>query len=371
MCFAVDSPPRRRLVRLPLTGQLSTIGIAAIGLLGVTGQSDNARLAAGSNLDWIALALALALAFGSIIAVHLLVRLWVYRRLKVEVRRVHCYLFGALPELVDDSASPRTESLAGLAGLACLAGSAAIAAAIFALTQHAADAPRLGGQILAVGALSLLAIQTMPAAALDGGRLFRALVWYLTDSPLTGLRAAVLYGRIVTMGLISGGLVLMAFDWALPYWGLLAIGAGWQIATASRGAVRQVDWQRVSRRRTLAELGTIPARRLHASLTIDAALVRLIDAGGDRICLVVDEAGNVTGVVGLGQVRGIPRHTWHEVHLGEIMAPVDTLPILDAGHSIYEAVSVIEMAGALALRVAADGAVIAIIGRDRLTSARR
>ncbi|MDQ3043718.1 MAG: hypothetical protein M3R06_01015 [Chloroflexota bacterium] len=364
-------PAPRRVVSVPLTGSLSTVGIAAIGILGVTGQSDNARLAAGSNLDWITVAATVALGYTAILTLHLLVRLWVYHLLRVEVRRVRFYLFGAVPELVDDSATPRTETLVGLAGLASLACMAVVAAALFALTRQAADTLRLGSQILAVGATSLLAIQAMPAAALDGGRVFRALVWYLTDSPLTGLRAAVLYGRIVAAGLICGGLALMTLDDALPYWGLLAIGTGWRIATASHGAVRQVDWQRATRQRTLAELSVFSTRRILASLTIDEALERLIDPGDDRSCLVVDENNAVIGVISLEQVRGIPRRAWSEVRLETIMVSIDALPRLDAASSVFDAIEVVESADALALRVETEGALVTVIGRDRLTSARR
>jgi hypothetical protein len=339
---------RRLYARL---GTVLVVGIACVGAVVVEG---------GGAAGWIG-GVATALAVGGAFLVHLSAQDWACDRVGTPVRRAHLAVFGGVPDTLDDAGTPRAEALVGLAGLGAVVALAAVAALCDLLTRDAAAAVRDPVHAAAVALAGIAVVQAMPALPLDGGRLFRGLVWYLTDSPVAGARAAALYAHLVAAGLIVFGAIAFAFDGALPYWGLWAVIAGWQLGGEARAGVSRLRWQRLARATPLGDV-TLPALSLPAARTIEEALDPLIAAGGDAPFLVDDADGRPAGVLRLANLRGCPRAEWDRRPVAEVMTSLGALPRLDVDRSCFDALVLLDdLEGG---RAALPGAPVVLVERD-------
>ena len=106
---------------------------------------------------------------------------------------------------------------------------------------------------LANGALAL--VNLIPGYPLDGGRLLRALVWYLSDDLVVGTRVAAFYGQIVLVVGLFGGFVMLAAGQPYSVWGAWLTLAVWAVSGAARDGVARVIWREAGRRVSVEEAG--------------------------------------------------------------------------------------------------------------------
>ncbi|MGH2604119.1 MAG: hypothetical protein ACRDJ9_32625, partial [Dehalococcoidia bacterium] len=237
MLLPIDPLLRFRLLGMSLAVRVSCLVILALVTGGVLARIDGGLDDRASRLSWgVATAVCSVFLLFTLIG-HEAIRHQAAGRLGVTERRIDLYLFGGSPEIIDDTASPKTEMLAGIAGFVALALVAGICAALALATRGTSVQLHLPAKTLALAVGALALVQLSPALPLDGGRVFRAFVWYLADSPAAGVKAAALYAQLLAAALIGGGLILLSATGAFPFWGAGAAVIGLQLGTASRLAV--------------------------------------------------------------------------------------------------------------------------------------
>jgi hypothetical protein len=299
-----------------------------------------------------------------VLAVHETVRVMTYRRSGVVVRGLDFSLFGGSPSLLDRTASPRREVMAGSAGIAVLAlftGLALIAAHI-ARSVATQDLTKL----VAIAVASFAIVQTMPALPLDGGRLLRGLVWFLTDDPVLGSRGVAIYGHVVSAGLIVAGLLMMAGSDVLPFWGFGAVVAGLQLIACSVSSMRDTLWQQLGGEVSLAEAGLPIPGRVSADAQIEQVVDALIGEGDRSALLVVDAAGMPAGMIRLTNLQRVRRSDWASHSAGEVMTPLSELPLLPPEMSALDALFELDQYGTRLAVVGPEGGPTYLISRESL-----
>ncbi|MBX6342070.1 MAG: site-2 protease family protein, partial [Thermomicrobiaceae bacterium] len=144
------------------------------------------------------------------------------------------YPFGSAGVGFKTPSTPGHEIATALAGpVVSLAVTGATGLAYLALQRAAPMAATTVGWIALVN-LGLAAINLLPGYPLDGGRVFRAMVWYLHDDYLTGTRAAVGYAEIISLMGIAGAVFLLGQDSPYPLVGLWALLLAWALNRSSR-----------------------------------------------------------------------------------------------------------------------------------------
>lgn len=154
----------------------------------------------------------------------------------------------------------------------------------------------------------------LPGLPLDGGRVFKAVVWQLTGREQTGTRIAAWIGRAAAVGVVLLTVWILDFDsddWVVD----VAIGGlvAWFLWDGSGRALRQSTYAaRLGRLsvRSLLEPGVPPADAPRLPVDIGGAvLVRAMTARPAETYAVVEADGSVVGVLRAARVDEAWRST--------------------------------------------------------------
>lgn len=230
----------------------------------------------------------------------------------------------------------------------------------------------LAGSVWLVGGRDTLAIETLgtialinlalgvgnllPGFPLDGGRVFRAFVWYLTDDLIVATRWSATYGNVIAVAGLVSGLFLFSLGRELSVWGSWAVLAFWTINRAGAEGFQRTLWRESLKQLTVFDAGLSNSRRVRAGRTIDDALDDLLATTNEGPLLVESDAG-VTGFVSLEQIRRVPRAIWTERTIADVVQPLGAQPriahdapanaLLDLLRADPDAVVLIETRGRL------------------------
>jgi Zn-dependent protease len=271
----------------------------------------------------------------------------------VSVRSITLFLFGGISNIQRNPPSPKAEFLITIVGpltsfvLGVLMLLAAGVNLDPAATQNAqevfAQLDPLTTLLISIGSVNIaLAVFNMvPGFPLDGGRILRSILWAITDSLRKSTRQAAFAGQFVGWGLIAIG-VLMVFGVRVPFFGTggsglwLALMGFFLNGSAVQGYQRvviedvldDVDVQRVM-------LDDPPA----VSPTL--ALNQLVDdhmmKEDDTSFPVVDDSGDLVGLVTMSDVRSVDRIEWSEHRVRDIMTPLSDLETVTVDTPAHEA----------------------------------
>jgi Zn-dependent protease/CBS domain-containing protein len=303
-------------------------------------------------LRWV-VAFTAALAFFTSILLHELSHALVGRVYGVKVPRITLFVFGGMAHMQGEPSTPKAELLMAAAGplVSFIIGSVAtfvgvhLAGAVDATTpeQVVETAGPIATILLWLGPINvILAIfNLVPGFPLDGGRVFRALLWWGTGDLDRATRWASRAGQAVGWTLIILG-VLMAFGFRVPFFGTGLGGGlwialiGWFLNNAARMSYAQMRMRR--------RLSHVPVRTMmRASLdtvtpgTTIAELVRDHIMKTDQTTFpVLDETG-LAGMVSTRDVQRIPSDEWSFVTVRQVMTAAEDVPSIDADADASEA----------------------------------
>jgi hypothetical protein len=272
-------------------------------------------------------------------------------------------MFGALSDDAYLPRNPRSEAwVAGSGPLTSLL----LALACAAVWRWAFPDESLAGVaavFLALFNLILFAGNAMPGFPLDGGRIFRAFVWYLTDDLITGTKIAAAYGQAIAIVAFVLGVVLLAVGDTISVWGAWGLIAVWAINRAGREGFIRTVWRETSRGLTIDDVGLGNTRRINADRSIDDAIDDILQSIGDGPILVRD-GDSVIGVITLDQIRRVPRAIWPERSVRDVTLPIDDLPRLQYDDQLVDMAAQFEQTGAQLLVVETRGKITGILERD-------
>jgi Zn-dependent protease/CBS domain-containing protein len=206
----------------------------------------------GATRWFVALA-AGVLFFASLLA-HELAHSLMSRRYGVEVRRITLFLFGGMAEMEEEPREPRAEFFVAIVGPATsLAlgvlfslGAATLAGPDFAARLQEDQAAALASLsplatlLLWLGPVNTLLglFNLVPGFPLDGGRVFRAVMWWLTGDLQRATAMASAAGRLFGWALIVLG-VMQAVS-GLLLQGLWLVLIGWFLSNAATTIYRML-----------------------------------------------------------------------------------------------------------------------------------
>ncbi|MEV6108136.1 site-2 protease family protein [Streptomyces sp. NPDC051940] len=259
-------------------------------------------------------ALFFAIAFYASVLVHELAHTVVALRYKLPVRRIQLQFFGGVSEIEKESETPGREFWLAFAGpLLSLVLSGVFYGGLQLVQERTVPAVLLAG--LMVSNLIVAAFNLLPGLPLDGGRMLRAVVWKLSGRPMTGTIAAAWVGRALAVAVLIG----------LPMYTTSAqgddasLGGLDSITDALLAAIlAAIIWTgagnslRMARlRERLPSLRARVLTRRAAPVTADTPVseaLRRANEAGARALVVVDGAGEPTGIVRESAILNVPEH---------------------------------------------------------------
>jgi Zn-dependent protease len=196
------------------------------------------------------------------------------------------------------------------------------------------------------GALSLInvsiAIGTMlPGYPLDGGRVLRSFLWFITGDVIIATRIVAIYGQVIGVGAVLGGLLFIALGEPLAVWGIWTLLTFWTVNQAGRTGFQRTIWRETGSRVLIDEAGLAFSRRIQADRTIDDALDDLLSVSWSGPILV-QQGGEIVGIVSIEQVRHVPRAIWDQTTIQDIQVPIDPYPRVPHDARIVELLDLFE-----------------------------
>jgi Zn-dependent protease len=310
---------------------------------------------------WVVGAVTAILFFGSVV-LHELGHSVIALRYRIPVRSITLFIFGGVAQIGAEPPSAVAEFWIAIAGPVV---SFTLALAFGALqSAFSGIAPLLAlAKYLAYINGTLALFNLIPGFPLDGGRVFRAVVWGATHSLRRATLIAASVGRIIALLFILFG-VWQMFNGHFGN-GLWIAFIGWFLEGAANTQVQQQTLRDVLAGHTVVEV----MKRGYASVPSDVTLQNLVDAhilGNGHRCFVVTRDEQPLGLLTLGDVKQVPRAEWSQTTAAQAMVPVADVKTAEPTEELWQAIEQMDRDGVNQLPVMADGRCLGMLSREDL-----
>jgi predicted transcriptional regulator len=209
------------------------------------------------------------------------------------------------------------------------------------------------------GALGLFNL--IPGFPLDGGRVFRAIVWGISHNFRKATLIAANLGRFIAFIFILFG-VWQLFTGNIGN-GLWIAFIGWFLESAAGSQLRQQTVHDLLGNHRVSDA----MRRDYTVVKPDATLNQLIDEhilGSGKRCLIIEQSGSVMGLLTVHEIKEVPRSKWQTTTAAQIMVPSEKLKRIKPDAQLVDALAEMDRDGVSQLPVMVDGQIQGILGRD-------
>ena len=308
-------------------------------------------------------ALGTLIAVGAIasIVVHDLAHDLVARRRGARVHAIVLSSFGALTDDAYPPENPADDAHVAIAGpVASGAVALALGAVWWAVPDRSFAANLFGPLALINGALAVLTL--LPGYPMDGGRILRAFLWYVSGDLISGTKAVALYGQAIGFGIVLAGLLILALGGAWSVAAAWLLFAYWSISQMAREGFARTLIREGGRQVTAADAGLTSSRRVAADRTIDAALDEILQSISSGP-LLVQRDGEVVGLVSLQEIQRVPRIQWDTYTVGDVASALDGVP--RAGHdaALVDILDLVDSSGGQVALITAGERIVGAVDR--------
>ncbi|MFC1984252.1 site-2 protease family protein [Chloroflexota bacterium] len=320
-----------------------------------------------SLLYWIVAIITSLLFFASILA-HELAHSLVGRANGIPIKSITLFIFGGVAQMTREARSAGAELKMAVAGPACSLVIAGLFYLVSFFTKNAVfPVATVAFEQLAYVNVALAAFNLIPGFPLDGGRVFRSVLWRITDNYRRSTRIATRVGQGTGYLFILGGILISFLQpFGLGWFsGLWLVFIGWFLERAASASYHQTQWSEVLQRFTASQVMTTDCPVVPLSITVSQLVQGYILTSG-RSCFLVADEGEVRGILTLSNIKSVSQSNWGETQVKEIMTPVDKLRI---AHPDQDALSVLEQmdeSNINQMLVVGEGRGIGLVTRDNL-----
>ena len=300
--------------------------------------------------------------FGSVL-LHELGHSVIALRYRIPVVSITLFIFGGVARIGREPDSARKEFNIAIAGPLVSFG----LAGIFTLISN----PHVFGEggmpdamagWLARINLMLGAFNLVPGFPLDGGRIFRALVWWRTHDFARATRLASRIGQFIAYGLIVLGI------WRSLTAGLMAglwfVFIGWFLLNAAQESMSQVAIRDALAGLRAADIMTQELPTIPGHLTLDEYFQELLRTG--RRCHLVISDGRMAGLMSVHALNRVPREDWPVTSVQAAMIPRDLVHLAAPDDPLLGLLERMQSEDVNQMPIVSDGRVVGIVTRDSI-----
>lgn len=306
------------------------------------------------------------LLFASVVA-HELSHSLIARFYGIPVSSITLFIFGGVAQITREAARPGVEFKMAAAGPVCSLIIGGLFALLWLFTRDVIEPVAALAFWLAQINVVLALFNLIPGFPLDGGRVFRSLMWRLTGNYKRSTQIAVRVGQGVGYLFILAG-ILIAFlrpfgmDWFSGLW--LAF-IGWFLENAASASYRQVKWRDGLRGFSASQVMTSVYPVVPLNITVSQLIYGYLFAGGHPFFMVVDE-GRLEGILTLDNIKSVPRQSWEMTQVKDIMTTADKLNVAYPDQDALSILEQMEDNGVNQIPVVSGGRIIGLVTRDNL-----
>jgi Zn-dependent protease/predicted transcriptional regulator len=264
-----------------------------------------------------AVGIATSLLFFASVVFHELSHSMVARIYKIRVISITLFVFGGVARIGREPAKAMQEFNIAIAGPIA---SLFLAAGFYSLTLFFPYAQMTGA--LAVwlwqtnAALALFNL--LPGFPLDGGRIFRAVVWGVTKDFSRATKVAGMSGKIVAYGMIVFGawMGMTRGQWTSGLW--LAF-IGWFLLNAAQESVAQVAIRETLSGLHAADVMSHEVPTVPRNMSLEEYGQEVARTG--RRCHLVTTEDRLVGMINVHALNSVPRDEWAHMSVQGVMIP--------------------------------------------------
>ncbi|NOX60528.1 MAG: site-2 protease family protein [Chloroflexi bacterium] len=286
------------------------------------------------------------------------------RRFHIPVRRITLFIFGGVAEIGKEPPNASAEFWIALAGPVV---SLALAILFMAMRPFAAVAEPLLALTTYLGYIngSLVLFNLIPGFPLDGGRVFRAIVWGITKDMRQATLIAANVGRFIAFLFIVAGVGMAATGNFIN--GLWIMFIGWFLESAAVAQVQQQELRDVLSGYRVYQAMSRDYVTIPAYITLEELVNGHILQTGRRHYVVVD-GGRAIGLLTLHQIKQVPQSNWRAVTAGEAALPLSEIRRVGIHEDLWSALQEMDRDGVNQLFVMENGRLVGMLSREDIIS---
>jgi len=252
--------------------------------------------------------------FGSVVF-HELAHSVVAQHYKIKVLSITLFLFGGLARIAQDPGKAIQEFNIAIAG--------PLASAFLALFFYGLKLLLPGSEM--VGAVTdqlvftnkwLAIFNLLPGFPLDGGRIFRAMVWGATKDFTRATRVAGASGKLIAYGMIIAG-VWMSINSGWEYIWLAFVG--WFLLNAAQASVAQVTIRETLTGLCAGDVMSHEVPTIPANMSLEEYSSEVLRTGRRIHIVTMDD--RLVGLMNVAALNTVPRDEWAMNSVQAVMVP--------------------------------------------------
>ena len=310
----------------------------------------------GENARWIAGVVSSLLFFGSVLF-HELSHTFVALHYGMRVPSITLFVFGGVSQIADEMRSPRQEFLIAVAGPL----SSWVLAVVFGAVWVVFRAEPVSVMFGYLGAVNFLlgAFNLLPGFPLDGGRVFRSIVWGRVHDLTRATRIASTMGQGIAWLMIAVGVAWVVFvNWSGVWYVLI----GLFLKNASENAYAQVLLERALQDLWVRDVMRPAPEPVAETWSLQRVADERVLARAER-ALFVEDMGHVSGLITVADLSKVPRAEWETTTVRAAMVPSERVITVTSDASALEATRLMQEHDVHQLPVIDDGRLVGLLTR--------
>jgi Zn-dependent protease len=265
--------------------------------------------------QWVVGTCTSLLFFGSVVF-HELSHSVVAQHYKIRVLSITLFIFGGVARIARDPSKAMQEFNIATAGPVASFLLAGIFVGLRVLFPGREMVGAVAGD-LAWTNLMLGAFNLLPGFPLDGGRIFRAMVWGITKDHAKATRMSGASGKIVAYGMIAYG-ASFAFrgQWSAGLWPALL---GLYLLSAARESLAQLVLRESLAGLRASDVMSNEIPSVPCANTLEDYGAEVLRTG--RRCHLVITADRLVGMMNVNALNSVPRAEWPNTSIQAVMMP--------------------------------------------------
>jgi Zn-dependent protease len=297
------------------------------------------------------------------VLLHELAHSLVARRRGLSVKNIVLFVFGGVSNIEQEPKSAGVEFQMAFVGPLTSLLIGAISYGLFLLVARGPGPLAATLSYLAVANILLGVFNLLPGFPLDGGRVLRSVVWWITGSASKATRVATTVGSIVAFLFILGGIWLFFTGAAIS--GIWFGFIGWFMLSAAQAARTQMTLEESFHDATVAQMMKLDPLTVPANISLQKLVDEYFLPLGLRSALVM-QGDQLAGLISLGDIRHVPRDQWSQTPVGFSMTPVERLQVASPQQRLKEVLPMMISQDINQLPVLQDGRLVGVLSRDAI-----
>lgn len=314
----------------------------------------------------VGLGLMTSLLFCASLVIHEVCHSIIAKHYKIPVVSITLFVFGGVSRIAREPARAIEEFNISVAGPV---SSLLLGAGFWVLYRHAGPNEVLAtlANSLAWINISLGLFNLIPGFPLDGGHIFRALIWSINKNFARATKIAAVTGQIFAYGMIALGAVT-AFASYQPLGG--AVGGiwlafiGWFILSAAKQTQAQVDARDALEGLHVSDIMSPEVHTVGREISLEDYAREMVRTG--RRAHLVVAGDQLVGLITAEALNAVPQHDWDVTSVQAVMLSKDKLLWAAPEEPALSLLDRMRTIGLQQLPVIAGGSVIGVVTRDSI-----